>query len=211
MEWKKSFIQAYLSHNTVRTLFHPLIKFEFVRRRFNGVSAEDLGKGLYRIEASGYRINALTYWADCIRKEYAAWSYWYLPAGGLEGKTVLDIGGGCGETALFFFAHGAAKVIAIEQDPRAAQLAVLNGSANRWNYQVINEEAKLEHLAIPHDFMKSDIEGGERLFLDPSVKELGPCRIEIHGAYGPRFMAEQKALIAKFHLKPIQTGIWGTV
>ena len=34
----------------------------------------------------------------------------------VRGKTVLDVGAGCGETAFFYRLYGAKKVVAIEAD-----------------------------------------------------------------------------------------------
>jgi len=44
--------------------------------------------------------------------ELDMWHKHYLPIG----QTVLDVGAGCGETALFYLKHGAQRVICIEAD-----------------------------------------------------------------------------------------------
>src|SRR6059036_536600 len=48
--------------------------------------------------------------------ELDIWHQWYLPPDGVEGKTVVDMGAGCGETAQFYLLHGAKHVIAIESE-----------------------------------------------------------------------------------------------
>lgn len=113
--------------------------------------------------------------------ESLSWKHLYLPKGGVKGKTVLDIGVGCGESAAFFFENGAKKVIGVEITEGCAQNAKENAKRNGWNLDILAEPFKLEHLAIPHDFAKVDIDGGERLLLD-YLGELGPCRIEMHSS-----------------------------
>lgn len=211
MDWKKSFLEQYLAHDSVRRLFHPLIEIEFVRRRFNGVESRNLGDGTYEIRVSGYTLVAAFHWADCIRKEYAAWKYWYLPPDGLQGKTVLSAGCGCGEDMAFFFANGAKRVIGIELDPIAASLCARNMDANHWNAELHNEPFKVEHLEVPHDFLKMDIETAERALLDPTVTTLGPARIELHPGYGPEAKREASQIVRKFGLKHILENVWGTV
>lgn len=112
--------------------------------------------------------------------ESLSWKHLYLPEGGIERKTVLDVGMGCGETAAFFFENGAKKVVGIEIMEGCSKNAKENAKRNGWDLDVLGEPFKLEHLAIPHDFLKMDIDGGERLLLDCRGKELGPCRIEMH-------------------------------
>ena len=52
-----------------------------------------------------------------VRNELAEWHKDYLPVHG----TVLDIGAGCGETALFYLAHGAERVVCVEGDREALE------------------------------------------------------------------------------------------
>ena len=111
--------------------------------------------------------------------ESLSWKPLYLPKGGIKGKTVLDVGMGCGETTAFFFENGAKKIVGVEIMEGCAQNAKQNAKRNGWDLEVFGEPFKLEHLAIPHDFLKMDIDGGERLLLDYK-NELGSCRIEMH-------------------------------
>jgi hypothetical protein len=112
-------------------------------------------------------------------REWRSWRSEYLPNFSLEKKTVLDVGAGCGETAYFFLLSGAQMVIAIEPDPTAAKLLRYNVNRNNWNVKIIADRFRLEHLRLPHDFMKMDGEGCELLLLDCDV-ELKPCFIEAH-------------------------------
>jgi hypothetical protein len=104
----------------------------------------------------------------------------YLPPFSLHGKTVLDVGAWCGETAMFFQDSGAEKVIAIERDSSAFRFLQSNTDRNGWNVEAINEPFSLSQLSdLKFDFMKMDIEGGEGLLL---TLQTPPCYsvIEVH-------------------------------
>jgi SAM-dependent methyltransferase len=113
-------------------------------------------------------------------REWPLWLKYYLPNFPLDGKVVLDVGAGCGETAHFYFLKGAAKIIAVESDPSAVALLKKNAKQNKWNLEIIEEKFGLRHLDIPHDFMKMDIEGDEAMLLDTSRSVIKPCVIEVH-------------------------------
>jgi len=114
-----------------------------------------------------------------IMREWRSWRSEYLPDFPLTGKTVLDIGAGCGETAYFFLQSGANRVVAIEPDPIASKLLRENVERNNWNVEVLAVQFGLEHLALAHDYMKMDGEGCEALLLRYDGK-LKPCFIEAH-------------------------------
>jgi predicted RNA methylase len=111
-----------------------------------------------------------------LKGELDIWERFYLPTS-VKGKTILDIGAGCGETALFYFHWGASRVTCIEKDRDAARLAKRN-LAN-FGATVLNEPFSATHLDFPHDFMKMDIEGAETALLSYDG-ELKPCVIECH-------------------------------
>lgn len=110
--------------------------------------------------------------------EWRIWEKYYLPTFSLRGKTVLDIGAGCGETAFFYVLYGAKKVVAIEPDRKATECLKENAKRNNWNIEIIQEAFKPEHLNIPHDFMKMDIEGHEIALLKAPI--IKPCIVEVH-------------------------------
>lgn len=110
------------------------------------------------------------------------WNWIYIPPGGLEDKTVLDVGACCGETAYVFFKHGAKKVIAIEPDPQRCNLLSYNSYERGWPIEIYNRKFQLSDLDIPHDFMKVNIEGYELLLLDRPEK-IGPCVVDVHNWY----------------------------
>ena len=130
------------------------------------------------IELYGQRIWLLNNFFIIFVNEWRIWEKYYLPTFSLKGKTVLDVGAGCGETAFFYLLHGTQKIVAIEPDREAIACLRENASRNGWNVEIIPEAFKLNHLDIPHDFMKMDIEGQEKELLQTS--NITPCIIEVH-------------------------------
>jgi hypothetical protein len=115
---------------------------------------------------------------DMIKSETADWQKHYLPID-LQGKVVLDVGAGEGETAMFFLRHGASKVICIEPCAEAYGYLLINQKSHPFRIIAINKKFDLNHLDIPHDFLKMDIEGYEEVLL--GVKLNTPAAVEIHG------------------------------
>jgi len=132
------------------------------------------------IKLYGQQIKLLNGYFVCLANEWKIWERYYLPTFSLGGKTVLDIGAGCGETAFLYFLYGARKIVAIELDKKVVEYLKENVKRNNWNVEVIPEAFKLEHLNIPHDFMKMDIEGHEKELLKASI--IKPCILEVHNS-----------------------------
>jgi len=127
---------------------------------------------------------------------------YYLPPFSLNGKTVLDIGAGCGETAWYFLRNGARKVVCIEQDKRRARLIEENRKNLNLSIEIIPHAFTAKHLSIPHDFIKCDIEGGE-IELLPYAKKLKPCVLEVHSAWiKQQFEKNGFHAITKLHYYP---------
>lgn len=129
------------------------------------------------IAADGWRFSSPR--IDMIAREVADWKKRYLPLA-LKGKTVLDVGAGEGETAWFFLREGADRVVCVEADSFA--VANLRYNARRHagvGVEVAGEAFRLEHLEVPHDFLKVDIEGYEEVLLQ--VKLDKPAVVEVHG------------------------------
>ena len=112
---------------------------------------------------------------------FEVWEKHYLPPSDLKGKTVLDVGAGCGETACFFFRHGAKKVICVEIDPDQNKLAQFNSAINGWNAEVVGRGFELEDLRSDVDYMKMDCEGCEAALLLGREMPAFPHVIELHG------------------------------
>ena len=137
--------------------------------------------------------------ATSIICEWNLWEKYYLPEFSLDGKTVLDVGAGCGETAYFYFLHGAKRVIAIEMDPVQVELLKRNSELNCWNNEtreliIIPRAFELEDLGTEKfDFAKIDIEGGEASLLKLDAIDF-PVVLEVHG------IELRKQLVQKFGL-----------
>ncbi len=103
-----------------------------------------------------------------IETELEMWHEAYLPVG----KTVLDLGAGCGETAFFYLNHGADHVICVESDPEA----VVHLRRN------FGGDSRVTILPFHIDSVKMDVEGSENgMVLEThfpvkfkSVRRLGP-------------------------------------
>jgi len=131
------------------------------------------------LEVNGKRLRLPLQTAYIMLDEWDIWKRYYLPPFPLKGKTVLDVGAGCGETALLYFLHGASKVIAIEPNANAVKYLYENIRGNHWNVEVFPEPFSLGHLNLDFDFMKMDCEGCEELLLSiPEVSK--PSVVEVH-------------------------------
>lgn len=113
-------------------------------------------------------------------KEWNEWEKEYIPKGGLQGKTVLDVGAGSGETACFFFKHGASKVICIEPIHSKCEEIRDNAKQLQWNVEIRDKKFTLSDLEGQIDFAKIDCEGGEKILLDTRINILFPFCVEIH-------------------------------
>lgn len=82
-----------------------------------------------------------------VMRELDMWHEKYLPCG----KNVLDIGAGCGETALFYLNHGAERVVCIEGDNKA--LTHLH-----WNF---SNDPRVKIVPLLIDHIKIDVDGAE--------------------------------------------------
>jgi tRNA G37 N-methylase Trm5 len=97
----------------------------------------------------------------------------------LKGKTVLDAGAGVGETSVFYALHGAKKIYAVEIDKEKAKLISKNAKLNSIDVEVIAEPFNINHLALPFDFAKIDVEGAETELL--KLEKINfPCLVETH-------------------------------
>jgi hypothetical protein len=130
------------------------------------------------VKIGPYVLELTPQYFELLWREWQAWKNWYLPPWSLKGKTVLDVGAGCGETALFYYYHGAKKVIAVEPQASITPLLKTNMERNKWDMQIVEGPFQLSMLGWNFDFMKMDGEGCEDLLLE--VDRLPPCAIEVH-------------------------------
>jgi FkbM family methyltransferase len=160
--------RVYLPHKALRLLWN-----------FRWLNEIEHNKEYTILEAKGNTLKFPNQYASWIIDEWKEWEKYYIPHFSLQGKTVLDVGAGCGETALLFFLHGAHKVIAVEPDLKAVECLKENVERNSWNVEIIVEPFSLEHLKLNYDFMKMDGESCEELLLSLSRVEK-PCVVEVH-------------------------------
>jgi hypothetical protein len=135
----------------------------------------------------GWKLDVLC--ASCLARETTAWKY-YLPPFSLEGKTVLDIGAGCGETARFFLKNGAKRVLCVEKNQKYTPYLFENQIIDS-RIEVFPEGFNPNHLLkLDYDFVKIDIEGYETLILNwirdgiiSKSDDLKPTILETHSTY----------------------------
>jgi SAM-dependent methyltransferase len=144
------------------------------------------------VQIGPYVLELNPYYFELLWREWRSWKNWYLPPWSLKGKTVLDVGAGCGETALFYYHHGAKKVIAIEPQPSLVSLLRRNMARNSWEMEVVEGPFEKSMLEWSFDFMKMDGEGCETLLLEAG--SLPPCAIEAHDRVFVDSLGEKFAL-----------------
>jgi SAM-dependent methyltransferase len=125
----------------------------------------------------------LPMYAALVEAEYRMWERLYAPIS-LRGKVVLDVGAGCGETAIFYLSQGAKSVIAVEPDRLAYECLARNCSRYNLPVVLIDSEFNLKLLELEYDFMKLDAEGAEVGLLSYKGR-LKPSVIEIHDTLYP--------------------------
>jgi precorrin-6B methylase 2 len=153
------------------------------------------------VKIGPYVLELTPYYFELLWREWQAWKNWYLPPWSLKGKTVLDVGAGCGETALFYYYHGAKKVIAVEPQAVLAPFLKRNMTRNEWDMQIVEGRFQLSMLEWDFDFMKMDGEGVENMLL--RAESLPPCAIEVHN----RIVTD--TLARRFQLRVLaQKGTW---
>ena len=159
--------------------FGPL-QFVKVAWRMRSWSIRAVGNEEFELRHGETVLVLPQYYASMTLNEWKMWEDAYLPCGGLAGKVVLDVGAGAGETAYFYMSHGASKVICVEADKQAYAALLRNAERNKWPIEAVNEKFRLSHLdSFEHDYLKMDIDGGERALLDYQGN-LGACMIEAH-------------------------------
>jgi hypothetical protein len=147
----------------------------------------------YHLKIRGYAVKLHPEYFHIIFGEWLDWKRTHLPPFNLKGATVLDVGAGCGETALFYFIHGVDRVICVERNLDLAKIIGENLRSNKWNAEVQARSFDAEMLKQDFDFMKMDCEGCETHLL--SADTLPPCVIEVHDRH------VLNALASKFGLR----------
>ncbi len=145
--------------------------------------------------------NAMT-----VLDEWPIWEKYLLPSFPLEGKTVLDVGAAGGDTAFFYFTHGAKQVVGVEADPRRCKIFKLNAERLGWDARIICEPFSARHLSIPHDFLKVDCDGGETALLE--VDSIKPSAMELHPWIVGQGTVDQ--IVSKFKMSHLDSYLWAS-
>lgn len=153
----------------------------------------------------GRRLRLLPKYFGLASSELGEWERYYKsPA--INGGVVMDVGAGCGETAVFFLHWGASKVIAIESDHYAFEMLERNMRQFGSSVETFEHKFSLDDLKRERDLVKIDIEGDEVILLDYCGK-LGACIIESHERIHNGITSK---LIEKFQLKALARFTNGT-
>jgi predicted RNA methylase len=165
------------------------------------------------VKIGPYVLEVTPYYLELLWREWQAWKDWYLPPWSLRGKTVLDVGAGCGETALFYYYHGANKVIAVEPEPVLTPILKRNVARNEWNMEIVETPFEPSMLEWSFDFMKMDGEGCENTLL--TADTLPPCAVEVHNravldgltrSFGLTVLPQKENWIVQNFLEPKDDG-----
>jgi hypothetical protein len=168
--------------------FSPLRLDVFFKLR--GVKCTKTDKGNIKVSKNGFTFTLAPKYATVFVGEFADWDRHYKPAFSLKGKTVIDVGAGCGETILYYALKGCRNFVAIEPNAECAALIKSNAESNGLKVKVYNDLFQKNHLAEQFDFMKCDCEGGEAILLEQEIGK--PIALEVHGKQLMEKFAEKK-------------------
>lgn len=141
-------------------------------------SLEDIGnEAIVKTGKSTLKLNRRK--AALMVSEWKLWNDYYIPPSGVMGKTVLDVGAGCGETATLLFDKGAKKVVCVEPSGEEVKYLEENIKSNGWNAEIIPTGFSLSNLKDGFDFVKMDCEGCEAALLGLAI--LPNVIAEVHG------------------------------
>jgi len=149
--------------------------------KFGWVSFFKMLKYLHEdyLEIDGWRFNL--FYGSIYLREKKDWNY-YLPPSGLKDKIVLDVGGGCGETAKFFIENGALGVNIIEMNKECEKFLEYNSLYHNIKYRIKKFDLS-DMLKDKYDLIKIDIEGYE-IELLPYLNEINiDIVLESHSQY----------------------------
>lgn len=183
------FLHKYTFKELRKNLFYILFDvgswnlfFYLLKNERNWINIQNNVKDNYSIlqhKKLGFMYYSNLSYRRAIISEWEVWNKYYDFPFNLRGKTVLDIGSGCGETALLYFNKGADKVICIEQNIELLPFLNNNIVANGLNIDFRFEPFNLDHLFLHFDAVKMDIEGGEKELLRFGKIDF-PLVLEIH-------------------------------
>jgi len=113
----------------------------------------------------------------------------------VNGKTVIDIGGGTGDTAIYFILNGAKEVYAFEPDGKRYDAAIKNHKENMVKnvHHIKKEITSLDEIKYywrgrkRDKLLKCDCEGAEHYILKNSspnsIRSFSQIMLEFHNGY----------------------------
>lgn len=158
------------------------IKPIYKGRKTNWITMFEAFKYLHKdyLEIDGWRFN-LSYGLLYL-KERNEWRNYYIPINGLKCKFILDIGGGCGETAKFFLESGALGVDIIEANKECRKYLKYNSEHHNIRAYIKKFDIK-DIYDDNYDLIKMDIEGYEIELLPYLDKINIDIVLETHSQY----------------------------
>ena len=147
--------------------------------KFRGLKCQKTEDGNIAVNKDSFTFTFTPEYATVFMREFVEWDRHYKFPSSPKGKTILDVGAGCGETILYFALKGCRNFVAVEPDKTCVRLLKENAEKNGLNVKIHNEVLKKEHLGEDYDFVKIDCEGGEALLLEHEVDK--PVAAEVHG------------------------------
>nr|MDO8083043.1 hypothetical protein [Candidatus Freyarchaeota archaeon] len=162
---------------------HQMLRFLWDSRKFlrKGYYDKERGELHFHIGSLNMVLPASRYYLFI--GEHRDWERNYLHFD-VKGKTVLDVGAGAGETAMFFYLNGARRVDCVEIDPKLGRYLKINKQLNDWDINIWIMGFKELLREIPclfdnYDVVKIDIEGDESVLLE-NMYNLPDTIIEYH-------------------------------
>jgi hypothetical protein len=148
-----------------------------------GFSLQDLGhEAIVKTGKSTLRLTRRK--AALMVSEWGMWNEVYVPRDGLAGKTVLEVGSGCGESTALLFEKGAGRVVCVEPDEEQIRYLSENVKENGWNAEVVPTRFSLSLLKDEFDLVRMDCEGCEVELLQ--LDRLPNLITEVHSADSKR-------------------------
>jgi SAM-dependent methyltransferase len=141
------------------------------------LSLQDLGSEAI-VRTDGYTLRLTRRKAALMASEWGLWNKLYVPRDGLVGKTILEVGAGCGESAALLFQKGAKRVVCVEPDSEQVKYLSENVRENGWNAKIIPTEFSVSLLKEEFDLVRMDCEGCEAELLQ--LDKLPNLIAEVH-------------------------------
>ena len=123
-------------------------------------SLKDLGPEAI-VKTGKYTLKLNRRKAALMVSEWSLWNDYYIPPSGIVGKTILEVGAGCGESAALLFEKGAKRAVCVERSSEEVAYLRENVKANGWNVEIVPTAFNLSLLTDEFNLVRMDCEGCE--------------------------------------------------